>query len=80
MTPELTSHLQESFRQHYMGWLDSPLPMLGGKTPRQMCKTEAGRKKVAMVIRTIPNPVGNQGVAIDVPRDEMLRELGLQSA
>jgi len=79
MTPELTSHLQESFRQHYMGWLDSPLPMLGGKTPRQMCGTETGRKKMAMLIRTIPNPVGNQGVAIDVPRDEMLRELGLQT-
>jgi hypothetical protein len=79
MTPELTSHLQESFRKHYMGWLDSPLPMLGGETPRQMCGTGTGRKKMAMLIRTIPNPVGNQGVAIDVPRDEMLRELGLQS-
>lgn len=79
MTPELASHLQESFRQHYMKWLDTPLPVLEGKTPRQTCKTKAGRRKVAMMIRTIPQPVGNAGVEIDIPRQEMLRSLGLES-
>ena len=79
MTSELASHLRETFRQHYMKWLDTPLPMLDGKTPRQTCKTKAGRQKVAMLIRTIPQPVGNAGVEIDIPRQEMLRELGLDS-
>ena len=79
MTPELASYLQESFRQHYMKWLDTPLPMLAGKTPRQTCKTKAGRQKVAMLIRTIPRPVGNAGAEIDIPREEMLRSLGLES-
>ena len=79
ITPELSSHLQELFRQHYIKWLDDPLPMLEGKTPRQMCRRKDGRKKVAMLIHTIPNPVNNQGVNINVPREEMLRELGLES-
>jgi hypothetical protein len=79
MTPELASGLQEMFRQHYMKWLDEPLPILDGKTPRQACKTKAGKQKVAMLIRTIPQPVGNEGVEIDVPREEMLRSLGLES-
>jgi len=79
MTPELVSYIQESFRQHYMKWLDTSLPMLNGKTPRQICKTKAGRQKAAMLIRTIPQPVGNMGVQIHIPRQEMLRSLGLES-
>ncbi|MBN2211054.1 MAG: DUF2384 domain-containing protein [Sedimentisphaerales bacterium] len=79
MTPELASYVQESFNRHYMDWLDSPLPVLDGKTPRQMCKTKAGRNKVARLIRTIPLPVGNPGVEIKIPRREMLRELGIES-
>lgn len=79
MTPEVVSYVSEMMHQHYMKWLDTSLPMLGGKTPRQMCRTKAGRKKVAMLIRTIPTPVGNAGVDVDVPRQEMLRELGLES-
>ena len=79
ITPELVSHLQELFHQHYMKWLDDPLPMLEGKTPRQMCRKKSGREKVAMLIRTIPNPASNQGISINVPREEMFQELGLQS-
>jgi len=78
ITPEMASYLQESFRKHYMKWLDTRLPTLDGKTPRQTCKTKAGRQKVAMLIRTIPRPVGNAGAEIDIPRKEMLRSLGLE--
>lgn len=79
ITPELASSLQESFRQHYIDWLDHPLPILEGKTPRQACRTKAGQQKVAMLIRTIPQPMGNEGVEIDIPRQEMFRSLGLES-
>ena len=77
MTPELAAQVQEQLREHYMKWLDSPLPLLDGNTPRELTKTEAGRKKVAMLIRAIPAPTGNPGIVVDIPRDEMLRELGL---
>lgn len=78
MTPELISYLTDMFHQQYMNWLDKPLPVLSGKTPRETCKTEEGRKKVAILIRAILAPVCNPGVYINVPRKEMFRELNLE--
>lgn len=76
MTPEFTEAANEMIRKHYMAWLDMPLPMLGGQTPRQLCSTAAGRQRVAMLIRTISEPMGPSPVQI--PREAMLRELGLE--
>ncbi len=75
MTPELTSAVQEMLNKQYTAWIDMPLPVLGGKTPREACRTEAGRRQVGMLIRTMPDPSGP--APIRVPRDAMLRELGL---
>jgi len=77
MTPELAGHLREFFRDYYRKWLDQPVPSLGGKTPRQACATERGQRDVALLIRSIPDPVGPPGAAVEVPREELLRELGL---
>lgn len=76
MTPELANSLQEMMDKHYMGWLDTPLPALGGKTPRQAWRTKAGRQEATMLIRTMPDPSGP--VPIRVPREALLRELGLE--
>jgi hypothetical protein len=75
MTPELNAAVQEMMDKHYKAWIDAPLPILGGKTPRQACKTEAGRQQVTMLIRTMPDPLGRGSVR--APREVMLRELGL---
>jgi len=75
ITPELTASLQEMIDKQYMGWIDTPLPVLGGKTPRQACRTINGRQQVTMLIRTMPDPMGQAPVR--VPRQAMLRELGL---
>ena len=75
ITPELAASLQEMIDRQYMEWIDTPLPVLGGKTPRQACRTPAGRQQVTMLIRTMPDPMGQAPVR--VPRQAMLRELGL---
>jgi len=75
ITPELAASLQEMIDRQYMGWIDTPLPVLGGKTPRQACRTPAGQQQVTMLIRTTPDPMGRAPVR--VPRQAMLRELGL---
>ncbi|MBI5725594.1 MAG: SEC-C domain-containing protein [Planctomycetes bacterium] len=75
MTPELMASLQEMFNKQYMKWLDTPLPVLKGKTPREACQTPVGRQQVAILIRTMPDSAGD--VPIPVPRQAMLRELGL---
>ncbi len=77
ITPELAASLQEMMNQYYMNWLDEPLPILGGKTPRQTCETPAGRQQVTMLIRTMSDPMGPE--AVYVPRQAMLRALGLPS-
>jgi hypothetical protein len=77
MIPALIARLRETMRGHYMEWPDTPLPALGGKTPRETCKTEEGRKRVAIMIRSIPNPTGPGEPQVDVPRDEMFKALGL---
>jgi hypothetical protein len=77
MTPELNAALQEMLDRQYMRWLDTPLPALDGKTPRETCRTPDGRQQVAMMIRTIPVPMGPGQVR--VPRQEMLRSLGLDA-
>jgi len=75
VTPEMERRIQQMIDQHYMAWIDMPLPVLGGRTPRQACRTEAGRQEVALLIRTMPDPRGPAGARI--PREAMLRELGL---
>ncbi len=75
ITPQMTGALQVQINEQYMAWLDTALPILKGKTPRQVCRTPEGKEHIAMMIRTIPDPMGD--VPIRVPRQEMLRELGL---
>ena len=75
MTPELTAAMQEMTDRQYREWLDVPLPILGGQTPRQACATPAGRQQVTMLIRTMPDPMGP--VPVHVPRQAMFRALGL---
>ena len=75
MTPALNAAVQEMMNKHYTAWIDMSLPALNGKTPRQACRTEAGRQQVMMLIRTMPDPMGPGSVR--VPREAMLRELGL---
>lgn len=40
---------------HYRETLDQPVGMLGNKTPRQLAKTPAGRRKVAEWLKHLEN-------------------------
>jgi len=42
-------------RQHYENWLVDKIPMLDGKTPLEAVKTEAGRRRVAEILKDIEN-------------------------
>lgn len=41
--PELRLRLEESARQHWIRWMDLPVPALNNMTPREAAKTEEGR-------------------------------------
>ena len=78
ITSEMAMGLQAMIDKRYMEWIDTPLPILDGKTPRQACRTPAQREQVTMLIRTMPDPMGQ--APVHVPRRAMLRELGLATA
>jgi hypothetical protein len=74
-SPEELEQMRRMLDEQYMKWLDEKIPALGGKTPREACTTEKGRREVALMIRTYPDPGGVSGLT--VPRAKMLQELGL---
>lgn len=41
--------------QHYREWLDTGLPGLGGKTPREAAKSPKGRRQLAEVLKFVEN-------------------------
>ena len=45
--------LKDMYDNHYREWLDSPLPALDGKTPRQAIKTKGGRRQVEDILRVM---------------------------
>jgi len=45
--------MKDMFDNHYREWLDSPLPALDGKTPRQAIKTKGGRRQVDDILRVM---------------------------
>ncbi|MHB8834942.1 MAG: DUF7309 domain-containing protein [Candidatus Methylomirabilia bacterium] len=67
---------QRMLDQHYLKWVDEQIPALGGRTPREHCRTEKGRREVAMMIRTMPDPGGMPGLR--VPRARIFEALGLR--
>jgi len=75
LEPEDIAAIQAHFDQQYMSWLDAPLPILDGLTPREAVRTPEGREQVETLIRTMPDPIGP--ARIEPPRRRLLRELGL---
>ena len=54
--PEITQQLmRDHLDRHYRETLDEPLPVLGGKSPRQAAGTPAGRKKVIGWLKYLEN-------------------------
>lgn len=48
--PEVRAHLVKVLSDHWSGWVDTKIPALGGKTPRQAIKTPAGRESVEALL------------------------------
>ena len=75
MTPDVVAEMNQYLRRFYMVWIDRPLACLDDKTPREACETKSGKAKVAALIRGMGSPTT---YGVKVPRQAMLRELGLQ--
>jgi len=52
LPPELEEAMHQMMRKHMVDWLDEPIPMLDGKTPRQAVRSQKGRDDVThMLVR-----------------------------
>ncbi len=76
--PEALEALREFKEAHYRGWLDQPVPTLGGRTPRAASKTVRGREELDVLLRTMENHEhrSSDGAAFDFSR--LRRELDLR--
>jgi hypothetical protein len=74
--PEVQALMKEMGKKQWEEWLDEPVPVLTGKTPREAAKTVAGRKRLeALLIDFERNAAetDNPGFAPDVT--ELRRQL-----
>ncbi len=54
--PEIATEVMRDYLdQHYRQCLDEPIPMLGGKTPRQCTRSKKGREKVVEWLKYLEN-------------------------
>ena len=70
------------YARHYRSWLDLPVPMLGGRTPRVAAKDVAGRAKVIELVRGLEGQY-QKALKADQPAYDpswMWAELGLHEA
>lgn len=50
LSPEESRQMKAHFDQIHMRWLDESVPLLGGKTPRQVARSPKGKEQIAAMI------------------------------
>jgi hypothetical protein len=71
--PEVQEMLRQHLESHYRAWIDQKLPVLGGKSPRQVVRTTDGRAKVEALLVGMERsgPLAEHGVRLDFVREEL---------
>jgi hypothetical protein len=69
--------VREFKERHYAGWMDMPIPALGGKTPREAVRTRHGKRRVDVLLREMENHECRMPEEERFSFSEMRRELGL---
>ncbi len=53
--------LRQVYDRHYRSWVDEPIPMLGGRTPRHAARLKTQRPVLVNLLKTIENGMERQG-------------------
>jgi hypothetical protein len=78
LPPEVRAKLEETARQHWVTWVDLPVPALNNMTPREAAKSEEGRELLESLLLDYERH--NDGPNENFMRPDILelrRELGL---
>ena len=72
--------IREMKEAHYRDWVDLPVPMLGGKTPRAAARSARSRERLDLLLREIENSESRLPAAIRYDVSRLREELGLDPA
>ncbi len=79
--PEAQALISDYLQRHYRTWLDTALPALNGRTPRQAVRIADGREQVSALLQKIERDGQDGRVPVDKTLlDDLYRELGLDQA
>jgi len=76
-TPELEAVEAELGRKHWDAWMDTKVPALGHKTPRQAAKTPHGRERLEALLLDYARSAERSPSAFRPDVGELRRKLGL---
>lgn len=76
--PEVLEVLRDFKERHYATWLDTKLPALKGKSPRQAVRTKSGRHAVDVLLKEMENMEAGLPVEERMDFSGLRRELGLE--
>ena len=71
--------LREVKEAHYREWIDTPVPALGGKTPRAAMRSARSREKLDLLLREIENRENRLPAAERFDIARLRQELGLDA-
>ena len=76
--PEVQEYMRQMGEDHWNGWLDTPLPALGNRTPRQAARTPDGRERLEALFAHFAWTGERAPNAMSPDLQELRARLGLQ--
>jgi hypothetical protein len=76
-TPELEALEAELARKHWDAWIDTKVPALGNRTPRQAAKTAQGRERLAALLADFARTAERSPSGVRPDVEALRRRLGL---
>jgi hypothetical protein len=76
-TPELEALEAELAQKHWDAWIDTKVPALGNRTPRQAAKTARGRERLAALLADFARTAERSPAGVRPDVEALRRRLGL---
>jgi hypothetical protein len=77
LPPEAQAQIRTMMLERMRAWIDEPVPVLGGKTPRQVARSQRGRETVTHLLLR-QQQIFDAGPLPSIDLSEIWSELGLQ--
>lgn len=76
-TPEIQALEAELMQKHWDAWIDTKVPALGNRTPRQAAKTAKGRERLEALLTDFARSADQKSSIVQPTLGDLRRRLGL---